>query len=537
MSRVNRRQFLKFAAAGTVLFPTANTLTGCAGCRRPNIIFFIADDMLPEMFNFLPEGRGKNLTPNLDRLAREGTIMMNQYVASPVCTPSRYNCLTGRYASRARNESFLQRTRREKGQTVIQWNSFITERDSTLPKILQANGYTTGMVGKNHVIHVNNYYQFPDYNADPKAPKIAAKLRENSENLQAAVKQAGFDYAERLYHNNPNFIGLADVAVQNLDWITEGGLLFIESNRNTPFFLYFATTVPHQPNEPERSWNANPLVTAQGILESPPEGMPPRETIARRIKKAGLEGTGRENLLWLDDALGALLDKLCELNLDNDTLLFFFNDHGQHDKGTLYQGGVRTPSVVWKKGGFECGEVSTTRVSNVDFAPTILDYTNSRYDPNMFDGTSFRSVLQGRSKIIHDRLYFELGYSRGLLMGDWKYIALRYPDYAENRTFSERKQVLDAYNRGREFRNMKIVNRDPSKPYSHLEIIPGGGHAEHESYGKRPGYFDSDQLYNISEDPGETNNLAQDPTYQTKLTEMQQALDEMTDDLPGAFKI
>jgi arylsulfatase A len=62
--------------------------------QKPNIIFFIADDMYPEMFNCLPQGKGKNLSPNLDRLANEGVIMENQYVVSPVCTPSRYNCLT-----------------------------------------------------------------------------------------------------------------------------------------------------------------------------------------------------------------------------------------------------------------------------------------------------------------------------------------------------------------------------------------------------------------------------------------------------------
>ena len=114
--------------------------TGCnssPGSDKPNIIFFIADDMYPEMFNCLPQGRGKNLTPHIDRLAGEGTILVNQYVVSPVCTPSRYNCLTGRYASRATNTEFLEKTEHEEGQTVIQWNSFITRRDSILPHYLR----------------------------------------------------------------------------------------------------------------------------------------------------------------------------------------------------------------------------------------------------------------------------------------------------------------------------------------------------------------------------------------------------------------
>ena len=91
----------------------------------PNIIFFIADDMYPDMFNNLPEGEGKNLTPNIDRLAKEGSYLGNLYVASPVCTPSRYNVLTGNYASRASNDAFTKFTEKNEGQTVIQWNSFI----------------------------------------------------------------------------------------------------------------------------------------------------------------------------------------------------------------------------------------------------------------------------------------------------------------------------------------------------------------------------------------------------------------------------
>ena len=142
----------------------------------PNIIFFIADDMYPDMFNCLPEGAGKNLTPNLDRLAKEGMLMINQYVTSPVCSPSRYSCLTGKYASRANNDSFLKNTDNNQGQTVIQWNTQITGRDKALPHFLREAGYATGMVGKNHVIGTQGLHRFPDYNADPREPAIKEKI-------------------------------------------------------------------------------------------------------------------------------------------------------------------------------------------------------------------------------------------------------------------------------------------------------------------------------------------------------------------------
>jgi arylsulfatase A-like enzyme len=503
----------------------------------PNIIFFIADDMYPEMFNCLPEGEGKNLTPNLDRLAAEGTILVNQYVVSPVCTPSRFNCLTGKYASRARNRQFLRKTEAEEGQTVIQWNTFITEGDSILPHYLKRLGYVTGMVGKNHVIEANGLYQFPDYYADPREPEIAKKVEDNYLKVKQAILNCGFDYADGIYHNNPNFIGLWDLAVQNLDWTTAAGLEFIDLNHENPFFLYFATTVPHGPNEDNRSWNADPSITARGILEAPPTVMPERHTLPERIRKAGLQGTRRENILWLDDALGALIDRLETYDLLENTIIFFFNDHGQHAKGTLYQGGVHNPSIVWKSGGFPCGPESSVNVSNVDFVPTILELAGAAEMPECLDGISFLGVLNGSDESARESLYFELGYARGVILGDYKYYAIRYPEYALQWGPEERAEVLENYNNRRDATGMVVVNRDPGKPFSHLEVLPGGGAAEHESYGAKPGYFDPDQLYNLTDDPSEMINLATDPEYRDKLNQMKERLQEFLDSLPGAFDL
>lgn len=133
-----------------------SVLTGCADKqgKQPNVIFFITDDMYPYMFNNLPEGKGKNLTPNIDRLAREGVYLSNIHVASPVCTPSRYNVLTGNYASRATNDEFKEYTAKNENQTVIQWNAFITpNKERTIAHYLQDLGYRTGFVGKNLLSH------------------------------------------------------------------------------------------------------------------------------------------------------------------------------------------------------------------------------------------------------------------------------------------------------------------------------------------------------------------------------------------------
>lgn len=526
-----------FKSFRTILAVIACHCAAGAADSRPNIIFFIADDMLPQHFNCLPEGKGRNLTPNIDRLAREGTLLTEQHVASPACTPSRYNVLTGTFASRARNVDFLRRTERE-GQSIIDFNTHILPDDITLPKLLQQAGYTTGMVGKNHVVHTKGLHKFPDFDADVRAPENTAALVDNHEKVRQAMMAAGFDYADRIYHNNPDFLGLHDVAVQNMEWITEGGVNFIAQDHEKPFFLYFATTVPHGPTDKPRSWDADPLMSAVGVLDAAPDVQPARETIPTRLREAGLpvdEHTA--NLLWLDDAVGALLTQLEESGHLANTVFFFFSDHGQMAKGTVYQGGVHNPSIVWQAGGFPTGSHNDSLVHIVDFAPTILALAGADAADASFDGESFLPYLQGQSQPEGRALYFELGYARGIRIGDWKYLAVRYPEHAAKMSLAERQSVLQSYNEDRRFRHMEIVTEDPSAPFSHFSAVPGGTATEASSTGAYPAYFEADQLYHLGSDPAEHHNLAGDPAHAAKVAEMRGELQAILDTLPGNFAL
>jgi len=221
----------------------------------------------------------------------------------------------------------------------------------------------------------------------------------------------------------------------------------------------------------------------------------------------------------------------------DNTIIFFFNDHGQTAKGTVYQGGAVNPSLVWRDGGFPCGARSEALISNVDSAPTILDLAGVDYPKNIFDGRSFQGVLDGVQDQGRDSLYFELGYARGVRKGHYKYIAVRYPAYTQAYTLADRQKLLNDYNRTRRGMGLKVVNEGPGKPFSHLCMIPGGGQAEYESTGKYKGYYDPDQLYDLSKDPAEQNNLAKHPAYQAKLSEMRQELQRYLDDLPGTFRL
>ena len=507
--------------------------------KKPNVIFFIADDMTPEMFNALPEGKGKNLTPNIDRLTREGVFMVNQRVVSPVCTPSRYNSLTGNYASRAVNDKFVENTQRNEGQTVVNFNPHIVPgRNKTMGSYFQEMGYKTGFVGKNHVIDSPsqiNDNEKPNLYADPRDPKVKAGLDERHRLLQEDIKNCGFDFADSLYHNNPAWLGIKALNVQNMDWVAAAGVDFLEKYKDEPTFLYFATTLVHDPLGPEQSYDGDPKITAVGFLDEALDVLPARETLKTRIRDAGLEGKEVTNLLWLDDALGALLQKLEETGKIDNTIILFFTDHGQHNKGTLYEGGVRSQSIIWRSSGFACGNTSDAMVSNIDFMPTLLDYAGYQNPNSLCDGMSFKAALENENYVERESMYHELGYARAVVKGEFKYITLNYPDYATNATAEERKKILDNYNEKRRSFGGEPINLDPTLPYGHLELYPGGGGAESETYGKKPAFFDSEQLYNIVTDPTESVNLVKNPEYAAKLTEMRQALKGHLSSVPGNF--
>lgn len=501
---------------------------------RPNFIFFITDDQLKEMMNFLPEGKGKNLTPATDTLIQSGaTVMDRMYVTSPVCTPSRFAALTGTYPSRSKAGGFLWKAEQNGGQTIVEWNTFITKANNqTLPWLLKHAGYKTGFVGKNHVIESSKIKK-PQWEDDPTDPKVVELLRRNAETLKQDIKAAGFDYAASLYDNNPSHNGIKALLAHNQDWITRSGLDFIDQFQEEPFFLWFATTIPHGPTDDARSWNSDPRITAEGLLDKSLEVQPSRASLAKRVKMAGIKGWQKENILWLDDALHALVLKLAETDQIDNTIIIYFNDHGQRSKGTVYEGGVHGEAFFWKAGGFPAGKRSSAYLSNVDFAPTILDLAGVEYDPAIFDGVSAYPVLMGTSPNPDRSLYFELGYVRGVLKDGWKYVALRYPQNIANMSISDRRAALETFNASQRRRDKPIYTEDPTTAFSHIQAIPGGGDAEHNSLSQYPSYYDADQLYYLPEDPREQENLASSQTE--KLAEMKAELKRHLEKLPGTF--
>ncbi len=528
--------------AGSVLHSEKKEtkITGLVPSAKPNIIFFISDDMERVMFNCLPEGKGKNLTPNIDRLVKEGVVLMGQHVSSAVCTPSRYSCLTGQYASRSTCDEFVSYTRKMEGATVVQWNSYIPNGTKTIGALLQQQGYRTGFVGKNHAIEAPGWKKLA-LNADPADPQVKQELLKNARIIEENIKRTGFDFAGANYQDNPHFLGPEKLRSQNLDWVTAKGLEFMDQKSDQPFFLYFATTVPHSPSDAAHSWNGDRRITSEGYLDKVPNVMPEKETIAQRLIAAGLAKPGKipdekANTVWIDDAVGALIKKLKETGKYDNTIIVFFTDHGQWAKGSVYEGGVSSPSIIWKMGGFKCGTVNTDLLSNIDFAPTLYEMAGGKPETiKSFDGTSFLPILNGEKKKIHESLYFEMGFSRGVLKDSLKYIALRYPDFANKWTGSQRKKVLERWNKARIENKMAYHFTDPAMPFSHVMLIPGGGDAEYQSTLRYKHYYEPNQLYDLRTDPTEQNNLYGKPEYAVKHEELKAELIKYLNNLPGNF--
>ena len=495
-----------------------------AEAGRPNLVFIIADDMTRDMMNWLSEGRGKNLTPNLDRLAAEGVLLTDQHIVAPVCSPSRFTCLTGRYASRTRDPKFEALTARA-GQSIVTWNTHILPDDPTLPRYLQQAGYRTGFAGKNHTMPSPRPPQIAP-NADARAPAVAAKLREADAGRREAVRACGFDFAGAVYPGNAEQNRPAALQVHNMDWVAQAGLEFIDQAKDGPFFLYFSPTLCHSPSKPEQSWKADPCATPAGFLETAPSVLPPRDTLPKRLKDAGISGRNREMVLWLDDAVGALLARLERHGLLDRTVIFFFNDNGQEGKGSIYQSGTHNPSIVWRKGGFPCGRTCAARVTNLDFAPTLLDFAGGAAPAGAFDGTSFRPALEGGAWTNPPAIFFELGFTRGVRAGDWKYIALRYPPKPE--TLIDLRKP-EEYGPITKIIQAKAGATPP--PFGHI----GGNNNEFKTLKSQPAYFDADQLYDLAADPGEMVNLAGKPEYAARLAEMKTLLKAHLERMPGGF--
>ncbi|MCI0463406.1 MAG: arylsulfatase [Gemmataceae bacterium] len=376
--------------------------------KRPNIIFILADDL--GYGDLGCYGQKKIKTPHLDRLAARGMRFTQAYAGSTVCAPSRCALMTGQHT----------------GHCLVRGNGLVPLRpeDVTVARLLQQGGYTTGLIGKwglgepgtsgvpgkqgfdyffgflnQH--HAHNYY--PDYlwRNDEKVPL--------KDNVQVKDNIAGkkTTYAHDLF--------------------TQEALAFVEKNKARPFFLYLAYTIPHANNERGR---------AEGNGMEVPSDEPYSKEPWPQVNKNHAAMITR-----MDRDIGKLLDRLRELGLEEDTIIFFSSDNGPHREGgadptfflssgplrgfkrSLHEGGVRVPMIVCWPGKVRPGSVNDHVWAFWDFLPTAAELAGVA-TPKGGDGISIVPTLLGKGKQRqHEYLYWEFhegGFQQAVRSGDWK---------------------------------------------------------------------------------------------------------------------
>lgn len=511
--------------------------------ERPNIIFIITDDQHYDTFGFLG---GEVLTPNIDRFSEEGLYFSKAYVASSVCTPSRFTCMTGRYASNNTGKRFLS-DYSEEGVPHIAWNLGVEPELPNVARVLQSSGYRTGFVGKWHVGGISDHFQRVPPGSDPSDPHIDSILKANHKGYcERVVKNFGFGYAGAVYNGNPDddrSLVNSGCNVHNMEWITEAAFDFLESEGEEPFYLYFSPTLLHSPS-PLASLKEDPRKSGEGLLEEAiTDLLPGRESVIERTLAAGYpeEAAGAN---WLDEVIAALTSKVMELGIEENTLIVYFNDNGMETKakGSCYEGGINVPVMFRWPGTIEPGK-SDAFISNVDFVPTLLELAGAEKPENMLlNGSSLLPLLDGeKPEDWRTSVYSEIGYTRSVTTKDWKYIAFKVPP-SVMRTREERVAEYKPYYEEQTSNQPWLKERfpfNPEAPYYHIGVQAGG--YVWEWYRLDPdaawldNYFDADQLYHLAEDSLEAVNLAYQPEYAVKLSEMKDLLREHLKDVPGTF--
>ena len=430
MSRTphSRRDFLKslgFGAATVFLRDTAAFSATYPGKETPpNIIFILADDL--GYGDLGCYGQKVIRTPNLDRMAAEGMRFTQHYAGSTVCAPSRCVLMTGLHTGHAyiRGNSEV----RPMGQIPLPADT------ATVAKLLKKAGYTTGLIGKWGLggpdstglptrqgfdyffgylcqRHAHNYYPEFLFRNEERVPLEGNKIAEpRPDGAGVAVERAQYSH----------------------DLFAQEALSFVERNRERPFFLYLALTIPHANNEAGQKGMEVPSLEPYEKEDWPD----PEKGRAAMITR-------------MDRDIGRLLGKLKELGLDEKTLLLFSSDNGPHREGgsdpaffnssgplrgnkrDLYEGGIRVPLIARWPGRVEADSVSDHVSAFWDFLPTCAELVGSER-PNRIDGISMLPTLlaQTDKQKSHEFLYWEFherGVTQAVRMGDWKAVYFRKP--------------------------------------------------------------------------------------------------------------
>lgn len=475
--------------------------------ERPNIVMFLIDDQNPSS---IAAFGGDTYTPNLDRMAAEGMKFTRAYVSSSVCTPSRYSFLTGRFAGNSHSKLYAEAVGGEGNQGLPNFNVALERDNMNVGNVLHEAGYTTGFVGK---YHLTSDLDFPEFykgknkwinipkDASP-GPETSAQFRHNERWMRRYLQTLGFSWAKNVYPENIH----SPYSSHNPEWTTVAALEFIEENKDGPFYLHLCSTLLHGPDKSWRKSMDHPLITGEGEVRSLPEVMTPRAELLKMIAEKGFDPDSHvAGEAWIDDSLGAILRKLKELGIDDNTLVVFAPDHGRDGKASLFShASCQVPMIMRWPNGIAAGQVCEELVQNVDLVPTFFELGQAEKPKSYrLDGRSLAPLFQnGTATDWRDHLYLEMGAARATVTKDWSYIAVRYTN----------EQIAAI---------KKSALRNLPKAMSYIGRLGIGVRGA-----DRPGFFEEDQLYHLARDPKEMNNLAYKKAQATRIKEMRSLMQE-----------
>ena len=365
------------AALLVLVCGSVRTTWSAQPAARPHIIFILADDL--GAGDLACYGGDVAPTPNLDRLAREGTRFTQYYSAAPICSPSRAGLITGQFPTRWHITSFLQ-TR--KGNRGCEQADFLDPKAPSLPRLLKTAGYATAHFGKWHLgggRDVTNAPPFAEYGYDEHAGTY--------ESPQPHADITGTTWIWSAHDKVKRWNRSAFFVDKTLE--------FVARRRDQPCFVNLWLDDPHTP------WV--------------PSADAPKGDSKQNVRRV---------LIEMDRQMGRLLDGLRDRGLEQNTLVIFTSDNGalptfagsrsvglRGSKLSLYEGGIRVPFIARWTGQIPANRVDDrTVLSAVDVLPTLCSFAGVKLPPApAFDGEDRRAAFDGKETERTKPLFWEYG--------------------------------------------------------------------------------------------------------------------------------
>lgn len=406
----------------------------------PNIVYILADDLGYNEVGCY--GQSKIRTPNLDRLAAEGIRFTQHYSGSPVCASSRCVLMTGKHTGHA-----YIRGNKEMGgwgpdEPEGQWP--LADEEVTVAELLKQRGYATCAIGKwglggpGSVGHplFQGFDRFYGYLCQRVAHNYYPTHLWDNHDVDVLGNRY-FDAHQKIsapLNSDDEYFDRFAAEVYAPDRMLEEAIKFIDANQERPFFLYFATPVPHVSIQvPQDSYDEyagkfddQPYLGQKSYLPFPE----PRAGYAAMVTR-------------MDRDIGKILDRLKSLGLADNTLVIFSSDNGPTFNGgtdseffesnkplrglktMVFDGGIRVPMIARWPGHIPAGSESDLVSGFQDVLPTLVEVAGGEV-PQQIDGISMLPTLTGHpeNQPQHDVMYWELNNNQALRVGDWKLVRL-----------------------------------------------------------------------------------------------------------------